>query len=623
MAVNATAVYRVRAGGNNVNGGGYDASITNAINTTLSASLTNGATSMSLTSLTNLPTSGSYYLRLGATGAETTAGLSEVVLVTGAASNPLTIARGQLGTTQNAGTWASGTVVDNDCSRCNTAVASGTTGAEVQNVATFTDVSGAFNTAMVGMALWLASGTNFTVGAYFITAVASATSLTLDRAAATAGAGALGVYKIGGAWADYRTNVSTTYIVPGNIVYIRGAGSDNPGTTADYTVATGTLAAGGTSTGWVYYTGEFGRPALKGSTNTICTVNANSLNNLCLLGAAAGATAMVIESLNLSVYNNVLFDRNGFDQTIISSSGQPIVFIGCEVKSSSAEGATSNAPLSLGAGVFNIQDSNIHDLSAGLTCGATTYSIVDTIFSNLGIDSLTLSGAAGNTKIVRGNTFDAGLGHGIIFTTAAGSISGVELYNNIFSNFNQASKYAINGSFNALALNDRLKSMINYNTFYNNTANYNAITAGANDTQLTADPYVSQSTQNYTLISSAAQALLGAGYPNAAYPQHSAGKTGPRSYVTPGAIAPNIAVVVMGRAQSTPIIENDEVPARRTTTSVGPASVVVINKTRSVEVEAPQEMPARHTATIVIPSPPIVNRVTNVYQTLEGGLDAP
>src|SRR5271170_2466310 len=100
MAVNATAIWRVRPSGSNTNGGGYDPGISGA------------ATAYS---------------------------------------------------------------------KQNTAQATGTLGTSTAST-TFTDAGGAFTSAMVGNALWIASGAGFTVGAYFITAFGSSTSVTLDRA---------------------------------------------------------------------------------------------------------------------------------------------------------------------------------------------------------------------------------------------------------------------------------------------------------------------------------------------------------------------------------------------------------------------------------------------------------
>src|SRR5271170_4168055 len=144
MAVNATAIWRVRPSGSNTNGGGYDP---------------------------------------GISGAAT------------------------------------------DYSQQNTAQATGTLGT-ASGTATFTDAGGAFTSAMVGNALWIASGAGFTVGAYFIVTFNSSTSVVLDR---SPGTGTVAHWALGGGWADFWTNgASTGPAVGGNFIYILGSGIPNP-----------------------------------------------------------------------------------------------------------------------------------------------------------------------------------------------------------------------------------------------------------------------------------------------------------------------------------------------------------------------------------------------------------
>lgn len=531
MAINATTVYRVRAGSNNVNGGGFDSSISGTLATTLNGAITNSALTLVVASSTGFPASGSFYAQLGAAGAETTAGNNEIVQVTAVVGTTWTIVRAQLGTTAQA--FASGVAVTNDLSRCNTAAFSGSIASSTAST-TFTDAAGAFNATVVGNTLWLASGTGTTVSAYCVTGYTNATTITLDRASGTYTAA--GVWKIGGAWADYRTNLNATYMVPGYTQYVRGSGTNSPNPASpDYTFATATLAAGSNAQGFSRVLSEYGRACLKGSTNTIFTLGVNvSVSGFYFCGAATGSTAAVISGSTSFLYDNV-FDQNSFDQSLLNTAGASTSVYGNEFFNSGSAPAAANAAIVTGSTTF-VRWNNFHNLTAGAINNASTIiDITNNIFSNCGADTVTISGS-GNASTLVGNTFDAGIGHGVIFSSAAQSILQAKILNNIFSNFNQASKYAINGSVNTTAINDREKGLIDYNTFYNNTANYNAITAGANDTQLSADPYVSQSTQDYRL----ATALLnGVGYPNTAYPQHGSGKsTSDRSYITPGAINP-------------------------------------------------------------------------------------
>jgi hypothetical protein len=71
--------------------------------------------------------------------------------------------------------------------------------------------------------------------------------------------------------------------------------------------------------------------------------------------------------------------------------------------------------------------------------------------------------------------------------------------NNIISNHVTAATYGITVEAGTAAQNSRIAGFIDYNTFYNNSANYNAINAGAHDTALGVTPYVNSSTEDYTL----------------------------------------------------------------------------------------------------------------------------
>src|SRR5277367_6296433 len=102
-----------------------------------------------------------------------------------------------------------------DYSRQNSPQATGTLGTAA-GTATFTDAGGAFTSLMVGNALWIASGTGFTVGAYFVITFNSSTSVVLDR---SPGTGSAAHWALGGGWADPATNTSSTGpLVPGNVV---------------------------------------------------------------------------------------------------------------------------------------------------------------------------------------------------------------------------------------------------------------------------------------------------------------------------------------------------------------------------------------------------------------------
>lgn len=124
--------------------------------------------------------------------------------------------------------------------------------AAAQNSTTAASAAAGFTAAMVGNLIQIASGTNFVAGFYQIVTFNSATSVVLDRAPATAGAGSAGVAKVGGALATPGKALSAA--VAGNTVYIK-AGT-YPVTSTSTNVAGGCLAPpAGTSTAATVLTG--------------------------------------------------------------------------------------------------------------------------------------------------------------------------------------------------------------------------------------------------------------------------------------------------------------------------------------------------------------------------------
>src|SRR5208337_1198787 len=154
MAISNTTNWRIRTGGSDTNGGGYDASVAAALSTTLSAAITAGQTTITVASASGWPTSGSYYADINTGLIEPAGGGSEIVLVTGGqGTTTWTVTRAQLGTTALA--FASGVAVNNDLSRANTAAANGTNGA-ASGTTTFTDsTTNAFNGTEPGNVIWL------------------------------------------------------------------------------------------------------------------------------------------------------------------------------------------------------------------------------------------------------------------------------------------------------------------------------------------------------------------------------------------------------------------------------------------------------------------------------------
>jgi hypothetical protein len=142
-------------------------------------------------------------------------------------------------------------------------------------------------------------------------------------------------------------------------------------------------------------------------------------------------------------------------------------------------------------------------------------------------------------------TIDGNGGHAIVISNAV-SLSNAVILGNIISNHNQASKYGIHCNFGTTAANDRIRGLIDNNTFYNNTAdalNLTVTSAPLNGhtyaNNIGVDPgFVAQSTENYAI----GAALQNLGFPQAAFLQSKSGQTtGVRNYMDPGAVQPAAA----------------------------------------------------------------------------------
>ena len=75
----------------------------------------------------------------------------------------------------------------------------------------------------------------------------------------------------------------------------------------------------------------------------------------------------------------------------------------------------------------------------------------------------------------------------------------MSLSNCIISNHTGGSKFGLNVDAGATATNDRANAFVDYNTYYGNTADLQNVSYGVHDTHGGSNPYVGQSTENYTL----------------------------------------------------------------------------------------------------------------------------
>ena len=386
-----------------------------------------------------------------------------------------------------------------DYSQQNAAQATGTHGT-ASGSTSFTDTTAnAFTSAMVGNALQISSGSGITAGTYFVTAFSSSSQVTLDR---SPGTGTVAVWHLGGAWADPQTNLaSTNYVASGNIIYVLGSGIPTTSSygTPDYTLTTFlTPVAGlylwGDPATPSYSTG--GMPLISAAGLAFYVSTALNLQNLWTFASSASNGSLGIFNGTGTAYNCV-FDQNGYD---VATTFQHNMF-GCEVFSSVAKRST-NANPAWTSGQYShlVKGCNFHDCIGTAIATSAMEQITDNIIAKNGGDGISLSngGTAGWMQSISGNTIDGNAGNGIVMANA-NSLPNTTILNNLITNHTTAGKYGISAPFSTVAANDRLKTFIDYNVFYNNTANYSGISAGAHDTPASSNPYVAQSTENYSL----------------------------------------------------------------------------------------------------------------------------
>jgi hypothetical protein len=439
MAVNATAIWRVRPSGNNANGGGYDPGISSP------------GTDYSQQNSPQVTFNGS-------TVTAVTAGASATITITG-----YTVAA--------------------------------------------TDVANALN---------ITGGTNFTAGWYFIQSVNTGSNTwTLDRNVAT-GVGAAMTGRMGGGWADFFTNpASGGPLVPGNFVYILGSGIPNPASyTYDYTTGTFfTPASGSATTGNITYAcdpatpsyASGGRPVIKcGPTRAALFFNAANIaiQELYFVAAVADIPIVCPNAQPQNEVRSCVLDQFGYDIGLAGQSPANIQVFGCEVFSSvAARGTTAQYAITTGNYGSSVIGNNIHDtVGPGINL-ATLGTVSGNIVAKVTGDGILVSdpGVSSYGTAVLNNTVDGCIGgYGIEFANQEAMAISV-CVGNLITNNTGAGKAGLRVSSGTAAANDLVKRLFDYNSFYNNTANYSGISAGAHDVTLGSSPYVAQSTENYAL----------------------------------------------------------------------------------------------------------------------------
>jgi hypothetical protein len=163
---------------------------------------------------------------------------------------------------------------------------------------------------------------------------------------------------------------------------------------------------------------------------------------------------------------------------------------GCEVFSSVAGSAGTRGAIF--GNVTYVFGCNIHDVINIGTIGNSFTVLFGTIIAKGLTTGVSIASGSG-TITIDNCTIDGNAGDAILLL--GGSIT-ARILNCIISNQTAGGKYGIN---NQQAIGTLLYSFADHNSFYNNTANLNNQPQGVHDTLLGSNPYVGQSTENYTL----------------------------------------------------------------------------------------------------------------------------
>jgi hypothetical protein len=362
--------------------------------------------------------------------------------------------------------------------------------------ATVGSVSGGFTSAMIGNTIRIASGTNFTAGTYFITAVGSTNAATLDRVCSTA-SGASGVAKVGGAKATPAGGAAVA--VAGNVILVKGQGSFDP-IDIDYAITNFSLPAG------VAMVGYNGRPKIGHNCYGINMGIRSRVENLMFT-----ATSVAFNNYGgiyggaYSVAQNCVFDSSGQDATQVSS----VTLLRCSFINTGNQ-AVGTRPIyaSYGSnyGVMLI-DCLFKDQRFN-ACDFGMLSLVEgCIFQNNNGDGLVLAGTTGSNNaswIVRNNTFYNNAGHGINL-----AVGNATIVDNLIVGHTGAGKYGINiadGVANATYTYSA--GALSGNNFYGNTTNSN-IALGSGNTTL--DPQFVNAPTDLTPTNTALRYLSGVG----------------------------------------------------------------------------------------------------------------
>lgn len=393
---------------------------------------------------------------------------------------------------------------------------------------TLTSATGGFTALMVGNAIQISSGTNFTAGFYFITGFTDANTVTLDRSPTPSGAGSGGVGRVGGAHA-YPHHAAAN-AVDGNKIYIK-AGTYNVSSTTNNVDGGRLTIINGVSTAPIVIIGYSTSRDDGGQAELKATI------------AGAGNIMLGLSSTKYVVINNLIL--NGYNVepstkhawTLLATNGATCVLINCIFKGTSssaisqASNSNTNVTIALDCTFSDCQyvlsqtgssvshtDAFVRCVIRSMTGGGFSFPVASAgqiltvdirhclFYDNAGVGIYVDAGYAGRTSTIdiQNCTFDACGSHGIQFASSN--------YTPLVANclFTNGGGYGITA--NSTHANARVYNCAFYNNTSGQTSNIQNVTGSV---ALSADPYTNRTGKDFTLnnASGGGAAARGAGVP--------------------------------------------------------------------------------------------------------------
>lgn len=284
--------------------------------------------------------------------------------------------------------------------------------------------------SMVGNAINVVSGTNFTAGRYEITAVSVGVSITVDRAVTT-GVGANGVANVGGALSlGSSDDAIFEAMVAGNTMWVK-QGTYTLGGTVNI------AAAGGTSQpikimGYATTRGDSPKGSTRPTFNTAAVAFTGGANfefyNMIFTGTAG--SVLTLGSNGKAVHCKVTNTSSTALRAAVTMGIDAMCF-GCELISYRGNAIVHGNINAIVYGCY------IHDSDTGILSTATTGRCVylNNIIHSCVTYGITIGGANTAGSLIAGNTIwnnDPAYGTGINIVTGATDIS---VFNNIIGNW--------------------------------------------------------------------------------------------------------------------------------------------------------------------------------------------